>query len=46
MDNEGTELVEAYGTFAPLSVSSKMLVVLTANDPASSRLLIQVHRDR
>lgn len=46
MDNEGTELVEAYGTFAPLAVSSKMLVVLTANDPASSRLLIQVHRDR
>lgn len=46
MDNEGTELVEAYGTFALLSVSSTMLVVLTADDPASFRLLIQVHRDR
>lgn len=46
MDNEGTELVEAYGAFAPLPTSSKMLAVLMANVPASPRLLIQVHSDR
>lgn len=46
MDNEGTELVEAYGAFAPLPTSSKVLAVLMANVPASPRLLIQVHSDR
>lgn len=40
MDNEGTELVEAYGAFAPLPVSSEMLAVLMANVSASPRLPI------